>query len=156
MIAEIGAGLSSLNAALDLAKGLNATATQATINDVKIELQQRILDAQGALHAANTAQSASADRIRDLEQQIVQLKDWETEKEQYELKQVVVGIVAYMPKPGVPAAQTPHYLCANCFEHGRKRYLQRRHVSDDRASFLQCNECKADLKISGSGVQELS
>ena len=57
MLAEISMGLSSLKAASDILKGLNAANTQAAINDVKLVLQPHIIDAQQALAAANEAQA---------------------------------------------------------------------------------------------------
>lgn len=85
MLAEISMGLSSLKAASDVAKGLNAANTQTLINDIKISLQAHILEAQQALTSAQEAQTACAQRIRDLEKQIAEFETWETEKERYEL-----------------------------------------------------------------------
>ena len=60
MLAEISAGLSSLNAAKDIVKALDGLKTQAAINEVKINLQGLILDAQQGLFAAQELQSSAA------------------------------------------------------------------------------------------------
>ena len=62
MIAEISMGLSSLNAAKDIVKGLDSLRTEAAINEVKINLQGLILDAQQGLFSAQELQSEAAQR----------------------------------------------------------------------------------------------
>lgn len=71
MIETVSVGLSSLKAAFDLAKGLNAVENAATINELKLSLQSHILEAQQSLFAAQEAQAATAKRIADLEAQCV-------------------------------------------------------------------------------------
>lgn len=117
MIAEIGAGLGSLKSAYNLAKTLNAANTQVAINDVRLALQNRIFEAREALTAAET-------RIRELEQQVVELEDWETKKQRYELKNLDRGAFAYVHKATVENAEEPHWLCQPCFEGHRRSILQ--------------------------------
>jgi len=124
MIAELSAGLSSLQALTNLAKTLNAANTQVSINDVKIALQEQVLELHNVLAAAQAAETTAADRIRDLEQQIVKLKNWEGEKKNYELHAVDFGAFAYMEKEGVADGKPPHWLCTNCFDNGHLSILQ--------------------------------
>lgn len=152
MLAEIGAGLGSLKAAMDLAKGLSAANTQATLNDIKIELQSRILEAQEALASAREASTSDAQRIRDLEQAIVQFKDWEAEKQRYRLTAVDPGAFAYTHKPGMEDGEPPHWLCAGCFEKRQRSFLQTRgHVMPDGRRLDKarwgCNSCKGEILV---------
>lgn len=149
MLAEISAGLGSLKAAFDITKGLNAADTQARVNEVKIELQQLILDAQQALSAASDAQAASARRIAELEQEIVRLKDWSREKERYELVNMRGGSVAYAQKTGVQDRQAPHWLCANCFEQGRKSFMQKQGEVGPNVIY-KCGTCGAMMTVARS------
>jgi Zn finger protein HypA/HybF involved in hydrogenase expression len=152
MIAEIGAGFSSLKAALDLAKGLNAANTQTAINEIKIELQEHILGGQQALGAAREVSTADAERIRQLEQQIVQFKDWEGEKRRYELKAVAGGAFAYVLKAGMENSEPTHWACTNCFENRRKSILQKMPSSTAQAQLriptqYECPACKAKIAL---------
>ncbi len=154
MLGEIAAGLSSLKAASDIIKGLNAAGTQAAINDVKLGLQNHIFEAREALAAAQEAQSTALSRIRDLEQEIVHLKDWEGEKQRYQLADVDRGAFAYIPKPGMENGEPPHWLCTNCFNRNQKSFLQykgqdvtRNGVRDVTATY-GCDACKATIKVS--------
>jgi hypothetical protein len=55
----------------------------------------------------------------------VQLKDWEAEKQRYELHEVGDGAFVYSLKESVKGSQPDPWLCANCYHQGRKSILQR-------------------------------
>ena len=146
MLAEIAAGLGSLNAAKDILKALNGAQTAVAVNEVKMELQGLILDAQSGLFAAQEAKAADARRIADLEQEIVSLKDWTAEKQRYHLADIWNGAVAFMPKPGMENGEPAHWLCTNCFNQGRKSYLQRQGQVGSYA-VQKCGACQSTMTI---------
>lgn len=151
-LAEIAAGFEALKAAAGLVQALNASATQATINEVKLELQQRLLDAQRALLAAQEAEATTTARMRDLEQQIVKFEDWEREKQRYELKAIAPGAFAYVPKAGMENGDPPHWLCANCFENRRKSIYQKLPGSSAQTALriptsYECGTCKSKVSL---------
>jgi hypothetical protein len=149
-LAEITAGFEALKAAAGLVQALSASATQATINEVKLELQQRLLDAQTALFAAQQIQTAATERVSDLEQEIVRLKDWKGEKQRYKLHPIDVGSVAYVPKPGMENGEPPYWLCASCFEEGHRSILQyQRNVTGGGGakSIYKCGRCQNELAV---------
>lgn len=153
MLAEITAGLSSLKAATDIIKGLNAANTQASINEIKIGLQERVFEAREALAAAQDAQATALHRISELEQEIVQLKDWESEKQRYQLYAIGGRAFAYVPKPGMENGEPSHWLCTNCFSRGQKSFLQfkgqDRNPSGARGetSTYSCDACRSSIKV---------
>ena len=152
-ITEIGAAIGGLKGAMDIAKGINAGASAVALNDAKITLQSAILDAQSSLLAAQEAEAAHLGRISNLEQEIVRLKDWSGERERYYLVDVYRGAMAYMPKPGMENGQPAHWLCANCFEQGRKSFLQFKGQgvsaggSRSNESGYGCDACKASIRV---------
>lgn len=153
MLGDISAGLSSLKTALDIIKGLNAANTLAAINEVKISLQERVMEARDALSAAQDAQAASLQRIRELEQEIVELKDWEREKQRYQLQAIDTGAFAYMLKPGMENGESSHWLCPNCFGKRHKSLLQfkgqdtRQGGGRGSHSTYGCDGCKSTVKV---------
>lgn len=145
-IAEISAGLSSLKAAKDIVQGLNAAATQTSINEVKIELQGLLLDANQGLFAAQAAQAETAERIRQLEQQIVELENWKSEKQRYQLSAIGSVGFAYTPKEGMERGEPMHWLCQPCFDSGHKTALQFEGVTNTSGgrsmmSTWHCSRC---------------
>lgn len=152
-ITEIGGAIGGLKAALDIAKGLNATADAVAINDAKIALQTAIIEAQTSLLAAQEAQTANLRRIEQLEQEIVRLKDWSGERERYHLIDADRGAFVYMPKPNMENGEPAHWLCANCFNQGRKSFLLFKGQDASRGggrgaeSTYGCDGCKSSLKV---------
>ena len=147
MLAEISAGLGSLKAAFDITKGLNAASTQASVNEVKIELQQHIIEAQQALSAANEAQSAGARRIAELEAEIVRMKNWESERQRYQMKRFTPGSVAYCLKPEMAEGEAPHRICPHCYQEGKKGFLQATAKIEGRGRVHQCTSCRAEVVL---------
>jgi hypothetical protein len=146
MLAEISAGLSSLNAAKDIIKGISAVKGEVAVNEAKIELQRIILEAHGSLLAAQEAQATNLGTIRDLEQEIVRLKAWDGERENYELAEIERGATVYIVKPEVKTSEAPHWLCAHCFNDHRKGILQPQgHIDGERT--WQCPGCKATVRV---------
>ena len=82
-----------------------------------------LFEPQGLL-AAQEAQTASTDMIRELEQEIVRLKDWSAELERYELKKFYPGTVAYVLKPEMARGEPLHMLCKQCADHTQRSTLQ--------------------------------
>lgn len=143
MIGEIGAGLGSLKAAADILKGLNAAHTQAAINEVKISLQGHIFEAREALSAAQEAQATALGRVRELEMEIVQLKDWEAEKQRYQLEKLPPGILIRRLKPGMENGEPPHEICANCYNKDVKSLLHVTGQGNGRTHW-KCHSCGFD------------
>ena len=149
---EIGAALSGLKAALDVTKGLKATADAVAINDAKIALQSAIIDAQTGLMSAQEAQAANLQAIDDLKKKLAGFENWETEKQRYHLKSIDSGAVAYVHKPGMEADEAPVWLCQPCFEERHKSSLQ---LKDPNAGHggarthhrYACNRCKGDVVV---------
>ena len=139
MATELIAGLGLFKTAFDIAKGLKDINDATIRNAAIIELQEMILSAQ-------QSQSALVDRVRYLEKEMADLKAWEGEKEQYELKSVSLGAFAYVPKPNTKAAKEPHWLCANCAGEGKKKYLQIT-KGDMTQYYWSCPECKNFIRV---------
>lgn len=147
MIAELGAGIGSLKAALDIAKGLNAAAGAVALNGAKIGLQGAIIEAQESLLAAQEAQTANLKRIDELETRIVQLDAWEGEKQRYQLCEFPTGALAYALKADDASGEPPHRICPACYQEGNKSILQTtaRHGGGER---VECPRCGTKLKLS--------
>jgi hypothetical protein len=136
MVAEVFAGIGSIKAAFDIAKGLKDINDVTIRNGAIIELQEKIL-------AAREAQSALLERISELEKKVASFETWESEKQRYELKNVGAGSLAYVLKDDMRAGEEPHQICAACYQHGKKSILQPKAVYPDKT--LYCSECKAQI-----------
>lgn len=148
---EIFGAVQGLKGAFDILQGLNATAKEAAINEVKVSLTRHIIEAQQALTAAGLAQADAAEKIRTLEQEIVSLKHWEREKERYQLSGIGTVGFAYTPKEGMEGGEPMHWLCQPCFDTGHKSVLQFTEVTSTSGgrgmkSSWKCSRCSSVMK----------
>ena len=109
-----------------------------------IELQGTILSALGSAIAAREAQSEQFDRIRALEAEVTQLKNWDAEKQRYELKSHQLGGTFYMLKMEARDSQPPHWLCPNCFNSGKKSFFQP--ATNKEGGGYKCSSCHSVIQ----------
>jgi hypothetical protein len=138
MVAEVFAGLNAIKTAFDLAKGLKDIDDATRRNAAVIELQEKIL-------VALAAQAELVETIGELKKRVVELEAWDTDKKRYELKDIWQGSLAYVVKESMSVSETPHNICANCYERGHKRYLQPRVTGFVKELF--CSECNTAIII---------
>jgi hypothetical protein len=148
VIAEIASGVTSLKATFDLAKAMVGVRDAATFQAKSIELQELILSALEKAIAAREAQAAQSDEIRALEAEVTRLKDWNAEKEKYELKPTGFGGIAFMLKPGARDSQYPHWLCPTCFRKGEPAFFQPTGKTVSRGFLHRCQACNSEMVAS--------
>jgi hypothetical protein len=142
-LAEISAALTSLRAAFDLTKAMVGLRDAETFRSKSIELQSVVLEALEKSIEAREAYATQADRIRTLEAEVTSLKNWDAEKENYELKHIRSGSMAYMLKPDKRGTKPPHWLCPTCFAKGQKSFLNATGKSAGRGWLYHCTGCDA-------------
>ena len=141
--------LSTLLAAIpSLAKAgadIAASSDEAKRNAQLIEFQRVIIQLQSSI-AAIQNQNASLLRDKDdLEKQIMGIKNWDAEKRRYSLVTAFNSIAVYALKKSMSQGEAPHYLCTNCFNSGKKSFLNT--IDGARGfSMLTCSVCKAQLQ----------
>lgn len=145
MAAELIAGLGAIKTAFDLAKGLKDIHDVAARDRAVIDLQKEIL-------AAQAAQFALVDRIRDLEEKVARFETWEAEKQRYKLTDFGAGTFAYLLKPEAANGEPSHRLCAHCYNDGHKSVLQFLHKGEGQ-DWYECLRCKTRQRF---GVNRMS
>lgn len=152
----LAAALASLKAAKDVAEAMLSVSETTDLQSRMIEFQSKIIDANNAANEAQYERAALYERIGTLEQEVADLDTWNTEKQNYQLKDVTSGRggFAYVLKEDADTRDPPHSLCANCFQRGEKSILQRETRNPGRAYVLVCHNCGLDIYISGSWAPE--
>lgn len=151
---DIAAGLGALKGAFDLAQSIGTGLTQAALNDLKIALQNKILEGQRAAFDLQQDHAAMLERERNLEAEIARLKDWSAERERYSLHRYYPGVVAYALKPGMERGEPPVKLCANCYTRGEKSFLQATAELANRERIHRCDTCGSKVAIGGEMAGE--
>jgi hypothetical protein len=137
-VAELIAGLGVFKTMLDMAKGLKDINDATIRNGAVIELQEKIL-------TARAEQMTLLERVSDLEKEVAKFKTWDADKKNYELKDVGMGSLAYVLKESMRGSETPHKICAACYDHGKRSILQPWNKGMDLN--LKCPECKTEIRI---------
>lgn len=138
----------TLKVAGDLTKAAIDLRDAQLLRGKVIELQSVILSAQSSAISAQQDQFALVEQVRSLEKEVADLKAWDAKAEEYYLKQIDVGALAYVRKPEVRGSEPVTLLCVNCFEQKRRSFLQARGRSTDREhEILGCPHCKAEILV---------
>jgi hypothetical protein len=149
-MALIGGISNSLNVALNISKAMLGMRDQVMIQEKILELTSEIISAQQSTVTAIAAQAALIDRVRDLEQKLVEMKNWETEKQRYELTQTSPhGNFAYVQKNTMAGADPPHAICPACYQRGKKSILQATAGMQLRYRIYGCPECHGQFPMDG-------
>lgn len=142
MVGDAIAGLGALKTAFDLAKGLKDLNDASVRNRAVADLLQQLISAQ-------EHQQALLKRVDALEAEVVSFKNWEREKQRYELKTVSGSAVAYMLKPTERGTEPPHWLCPTCYAKSQKAFLQPTGATTGRTVIYRCTGCQANVGTAG-------
>jgi hypothetical protein len=83
---------------------------------------REIMSAQACALAVQSERFDLLQSKRGLEEETVRLKAWSTEKYRYELQNVGPRAVAYVVKANMQGTAPAHWICANSFQTGKKRF----------------------------------
>lgn len=148
-IGNITAAVNSLKVAGDIARSLFNLHTAAEVGAKASELNRQIIDAQQQVFAANAAQTALLERVRELEGQLERMKAWDAQKQRYALAAPFAGCMVYALKKERSDGEPPHYLCTACFQRGERSILQgkeRLKGSFNSVYFCPRAECHAEAE----------
>jgi hypothetical protein len=146
MPAWLDAIISPLNAAGEGIQKLIEVRDLAKFGDALGKLYAQVLSAQQGALGAQAREAALSEEIRALKKQIAELEAWETEKERYELVALAPNVMAYSIRADSRGAEPSHLICANCYQVGRKSFLNQ-HTQGSRLDGYRCRNCGEDLRI---------
>jgi uncharacterized coiled-coil protein SlyX len=145
-LTAIAEALTALKAAGDIAKAMIGLRDAQTFQPKLIELNSALIEAQTKIFAVNEERAALVERVRDLEQKLVSMEAWETEKKRYELKEISPGVFAYASKESVSGSEPAHCICTACYEKRVKSILQC-HTTHGRSITYLCPNCKTLIHV---------
>lgn len=149
MIEAVAGALSSIQSAVGLAQAINGTITAVKLAEVKAELLSSLVDAKLAISDAREQIDSARERIRALEAEIVQLKQWDSDADSYELADTGQGALAYRRKALDGSSEDGHWLCPNCFSNRKQSYLIPERISVGRTEMLRCHPCGMEIITRG-------
>lgn len=149
MYSEITAAVQSLNALATLAKTAYSVSTQLEKDQLRIHLNEALLDMQGKLFAMQAKMGELAESESAAKANLLAYENWAAQADRYELKSLRAGIVVYTPKSDDQGTAPAYWLCPNCFEQKGKSYLTCDHPLMNLKDY-KCARCKYSFKASES------
>lgn len=104
-----------------------------------IEFQKATIEGNVLIAGEQAKNATLVARNHELEAEIVRLKEWKTEAENYVLAEADLGFFVYIYKPVVDTGKPRHWACAKCYQNGKVAILQ---ATDVRRTEYLCPECK--------------
>ncbi|WP_124076722.1 hypothetical protein [Burkholderia gladioli] len=119
------ATVTAMRASIDLALKAIEMRDEIKLKEVKAALLDEVVSVREQALDLIQAKDQLAQAKRDLESELVRLKDHQADIQQnYERWTAMSGSTVYRSKPGVASNGGTEYLCANCAADGQKTYLQ--------------------------------
>jgi hypothetical protein len=143
----------SLKTAGEIAKGFLNLKSLADNQGKVIELNEAIISAQASAVSAQLEHFAMVQRVRDLEEEITNMKTWEEEKQRYKLVNPWQGatFVVYALKEASKGTDVPHWICTKCYDDGRRTIIQP--ILDKVGHWLiVCPTCHAEINSGMRGL----
>jgi hypothetical protein len=104
-----------------------------------------------ALLACQQEQLALTKRVGELEKENMELKDWNRQKEHYQLTALTPHVTAYALKPGMEQGEPPHYLCTNCYDRREKSILQP-NTAGPKVFTYYCPHCQSKFPVASPPI----
>ena len=148
MYTEISSAIASAKVALDIAKAAHGLSNYNELVAAGSEVSAQLMAANAVALTSQEKEAALAGRVGELEKELVQLKNWEAEANNYEVLEVARGVFAHVAKGNVQPLHSAHKLCSNCFNNYEKSFLQEsRDTVAPRHYKLSCDRCPSKLSF---------
>ena len=142
------AGSALFNLLKDL-KGIESNPTFDSMTEQVVGLNSRIIDVQSAALELQGQNADLSKQVADLETQLAKMKDWDAEKQRYELRAIGDTAFVYALKPDVETTEPPHWLCCGCYEANHKSFLVVGTLRAERGYIpWKCSQCNFYVMVS--------
>ena len=143
--------MAGLKGAIDITSALVKTNNIVDVNAKAIELQQIIIKLQQDIFSAQDSQRVANEEILSLKKEISDLKKVSGDMGRYKLCSPFTGSAVYGISKDDASKEPAHYLCANCFQAGKKSVLNPK-ANDKGFQDFVCPTCRAAISTGYRGV----
>ena len=138
---SIALAISSAKSITEIVKTLSEGGKQIEMNQIIIDLQSKVMALQSHLLSAQQEQSVLI-KIKDqIEEELMQYKNWNIEKDRYEPFKTTCGTILYKLNSPKNDIEKEMYFCPNCMQINKPFILQ---CSEEIA---HCTNCENSFPI---------
>lgn len=140
--------LESIKSASTISRELAGLVRSGAASEKIGEMNAKILEAQGFALSAQADQFSLSKRVSEVEKELMDLKDFRREKENYQLKSIGSKAFVYAPKDSVETSEPSHWLCSTCCNQDRKSILQfaGKDLITPRLHIWKCHLCDSEIR----------
>lgn len=142
MIAEGAAIFSSIKNAIDIAKGVQQKISDGETKKELSSLLDKLISFQTEEAIFRETYRSLQDKYNLLEAEIIKIKQFESEKLNYEFHQPRQGVFVYLKKENCGSSEPKHWICPQCYMNSKKSVLQFTKRSG-MTNASQCSVCDA-------------
>lgn len=148
MASEFASMLTSAKAAIDIVKYISTLKTDFTVKEKTIELYDIILRLYDSISFHYTEYNKIVQLNVELEEEIMNIKQWDRQRKKYMLKEIDTGVFVYVHKNPKSSVSDKHWVCANCFDNEQKEsVLQNKKRGNIPNHIYYCPQCKNEISI---------
>lgn len=140
MYAEIVSAVQSAKALGELVKAAHGLSNYTEFVSAVSEVSAKLMEATAVALTSQEKQSALANRVAELENQLREIENWESHIKRYKLYEFPTKALAYALQPSVEQNEPMHYLCTTCVGKRQSTILQ------PGGRLLHCSVCKTDIE----------
>lgn len=124
MLAEITSAITTIKTMSDIAGFFIRNKVDNATTEKAIELQSNILALQSLLLTIQTQNQELLQSKGALEKELIEIKNWNAESENYELHEIAAGSFVMASLSNENSSAPAHWLCVNCYQKRQKSVLQ--------------------------------
>jgi hypothetical protein len=151
MYAEIVGAINSVKIVNDLLKAAHTLSNYNELVAAVAEVNAKLMTASTVALESQEKQATLAQRVGELEKEIVKLKNWKRKAKRYQRTEIAPSVFAYDLKPGMEHGETAHHLCANCFEKGEESTLQA-DAAGTKVYTYSCPRCQNKFPVASQSI----
>ena len=121
---DVTTALSTITALGELTKLIVSGKVDSEVKAKAAELNNSILSLQGTLFSLQTQNQELLQAKHNLENQLVEISNWNKQASRYELHELCPGVFVYALKENENDSEPAHYICPNCYQENRRSILQ--------------------------------
>ena len=142
---DIQTALSSLKAAVEIAKSIRESKSREETHEKVANLQGSLIENQLFSIALVESHHKLAKRVEELEDLLKKANDWGDQEKRYTLICPWHNLAqVYALKGEHSNEESPHFVCTNCF-HNKKRVILGHVISARGFARLICPSCRASI-----------
>lgn len=123
----------------------------AKANAQLIEFQSALIGLQSLIASVQQENATLTREKREAEEELERMKEARADQARYQLATPYTGIPVYALKKEMSNGEAPHYLCANCFQQGKRSFIQHS-KNKERWVALSCAVCRFSGETRFRGV----